>query len=57
MPRKRPTIEIKNHEWVDYSWTEQHEECCGCGCIHVNDYRVHEGKLQIRTRQIKGPDR
>lgn len=55
MTRKRPIIQINDDDWVTVEWVGQHEECCGCGMKHTVDYRVHNGKLQFKAKQIRGP--
>jgi hypothetical protein len=53
MAWKRPVIQIDDGEWVTISWKGQHEQCCNCGMSHKVDYRVEDGKLQFRARQVK----
>lgn len=52
MPKRRPTIQVDSNEWVTISWTGQHEQCCACGLTHVVDFRVDNGRLQFRARQL-----
>lgn len=49
---RRPTIQLDDDEWVTISWTNQHEECCGCGRKHSTNFRVVDGKLQMKARTI-----
>ncbi len=54
MAKKKPTIQIKDGEWVTIDWRGQHEECCDCGLQHRLDFRVADGgKLQMRASRIK----
>jgi hypothetical protein len=52
MPRKRPSVQVFDGEWVTISWVGQHEQCCNCGMLHEIDYRVKGGKLQFRGKQL-----
>lgn len=49
---RRPKIQIDSNEWVTISWVGQHEQCCDCGLVHIVDYRVENGKLQFKARQL-----
>jgi len=54
MPKKKPTVQIDDGEWITVDWKGQHEECCDCGLRHRVDYRVADGgKLQIRATRLK----
>lgn len=50
--KRRPVVPIDDDEWVTISWKGQHEECCKCGVRHRVDYRVHNGKLQFKARNL-----
>jgi hypothetical protein len=54
MTKRRPRVEIDDYEWVTISWSRQHEECCKCGLRHTVDYRVVDGKLQFRAKNLGG---
>jgi len=51
-PKLREIVQCNDNEWITIEWTDQHEECCHCGLVHSVDYRVQDGKLQFRARQI-----
>lgn len=52
-PRSVETeIQIDDGEWVTIAWKAQREKCCDCGLVHKVDYRVEDGKLQFRARQL-----
>lgn len=55
MTRRRPSITLDDDEWVTIAWNGQHEECCTCGLQHTVDYRVEDGKLQFRARNLGRP--
>lgn len=52
MTKRRPALNINSNEWVTISWNGQHEQCCECGCRHIVDYRVVDGKLQFKARRF-----
>ena len=42
--------QVTENEWVDIVWSGFKEQCCGCGLVHVTDYRVTPaGGLQFRA--------
>lgn len=50
MPRrvyKKPAPD----EWVLPVEAGYHMECCDCGLVHVVDFRVVEGRAQVRMRR------
>lgn len=55
MTSRRPSISVNDGEWVTISWSNQHEQCCGCGLRHRIDYRVVDGKLQFKGTNLGRP--
>lgn len=51
--RKMQSVRIDDNRWYEITWTQQHEECCHCGIKHVVDYRVVDGKLQMRANYVE----
>jgi hypothetical protein len=41
--------QVHTGEWLSYSRKNQRIRCCDCGLVHVYDFRVHKGKLEIRV--------
>ena len=48
MPKKVPIVQIEPGKWYafqDYDRTE----CCDCGLIHLEEFKVEKGRLYFRT--------
>jgi hypothetical protein len=44
-------VQVYDGEWIQPSPMRGHKtQCCGCGLVHVVDYRVDEGRVQFRAR-------
>lgn len=52
MPKRKPVLQCDDDEWVTIAWKNQREQCCECGLTHTVDYRVEDGKLQFRARNL-----
>ncbi len=32
--------QVHDDEWIRMSFKKQKEQCCGCGLVHVSDYKI-----------------
>jgi hypothetical protein len=47
---------MKYHQAEDGEWFRPkkkgfREQCCGCGLVHVVDFRIVDGRVELRARQ------
>jgi hypothetical protein len=50
--RKRTKyIQVEDGEWIEPAMRGYRDQCCGCGLVHVTDFRVVEGRVQYRAWQ------
>lgn len=50
MPKAQPTIQVVNGKWYALAFGQKPflEECCDCGLVHRVEYRVRNGKFEVR---------
>jgi len=48
-PKQYPYIEPE--EWFEPYPDDYHMACCDCGLVHGVDFRVRNGRVQIRVRR------
>lgn len=41
--------QLLDGEWMTPVRKGFQEQCCGCGLVHVVDYRIVDGKIQFRA--------
>lgn len=44
-----PYKTVKAGEWVQPVRNGYKMACCDCGLVHVLDFRLHQGKIQLRA--------
>ena len=44
---------VYDNEWVQPVNTNYKMSCCDCGLVHNIDFRIYEGKIQLRARRNK----
>lgn len=42
---------VVENEWQQPVKTDYKMQCCDCGLVHNMDFRIHNGKVQIRARR------
>lgn len=42
---------VKSNEWVQPKRKGYKMACCDCGLVHEIDFRIYQGRVQIRARR------
>lgn len=45
--------ELEDGKWTEVPRRGHRNACCDCGLVHCVDYRIVDGKIQIRVRRHK----
>lgn len=43
--------QVHDDEWVQPVQTGYKMACCDCGLVHVIDFRIEEGRIQLKARR------
>jgi hypothetical protein len=43
------TNQIEPGEWIQPITEGYRMSCCDCGLVHLVDFRIHEGRVQLRA--------
>jgi hypothetical protein len=47
----REYYQVTDGEWIAVRKRAFREQCCDCGLVHISDYRVVDGQVQVRSTQ------
>lgn len=49
MSRKENYYHVTDGEWLQVRMRGQLEQCCDCGLVHKQNYRIRDGKIQVQV--------
>lgn len=49
MTKRLKYDQLSDGEWMAPVRKGFKEQCCGCGLVHVVDYRIADGKIEFRA--------
>jgi len=45
----KPYYHVTDGEWIQVPMRGGKDQCCDCGLVHVVNYRIVEGKIQVQV--------
>ncbi len=47
--RKEPYYHVTDGEWLQVKMRGQLDQCCDCGLVHKQNYRIRDGKIEVQV--------